>query len=195
MSLSRRQEQPARAVKYTEPRVSGGSPCIPVRECAAAWWPWRWRMVAGSPVASSNNHRYTSSSVRLAEVGGEDQVGQELGGGRSPDVAVLLIGDGHHEPAGEPGRVIQAQAPGEGVPPPGLGGVGDVLRVEHPHPPDCVSMFGGGQVEVGLVGAGHHRAGCVQDGRDGEGGGLARTRREDGEDDVLPGGLEQSAAG
>jgi len=53
MSLSRSEAQPARAVKYTDPRVSGCRPWVPASESAAAPWRCARRIRAGSSVDSS----------------------------------------------------------------------------------------------------------------------------------------------
>ena len=67
--------------------------------------------------------------------GGQEQRGEQVLGGGSPQVAAVLVGDGEHEMPGEPVGVLDGAQPVQQVPPPGLRLVGDVLRVEQPHPP------------------------------------------------------------
>ena len=96
------------------------------------------------------------------------------------------------EVPGEAVGVFYGVQPGEQVPPPGLRLVGDVLRVEQPHPPSVRgAQRGGGRPQVGLVGGGDDRAGRGQHERDRLRGGLARPWCHERDDRVPPPGVDR----
>ena len=131
-----------------------------------------------------------------ADGGGQQQGRQQLLGGRAPDVAAVVL-DGRDEVTGEPVRLGDGGQLAQRVPPPGLLGVADVLRVEGP---DRLAGLGRTQLggllpALGLVRGQDDGAGRRQGDRDGEGGGLTRTRRHDRDGDVLPGAEQLGGAG
>ncbi|HEX9353574.1 MAG TPA: hypothetical protein VF933_07135 [Streptosporangiaceae bacterium] len=86
----------------------------------------------------------------------------------------MLVGDGEHEMRGQAVRVFDRGQAVQGVSPPGLRLVGDVLRVEQPYPAAAGgAQGGGGGPQVGLVGGGDDRAGRGQYERDREGAGFS----------------------
>ena len=120
--------------------------------------------------------------------GGEEELGEDVGSGLGPEVASLVrVNGGGEEVPGEPVRAFQCGGRGQRVPPHGPLGVGDLLGVHGPRAPDFGAGFEGGGVGVagGLVAGEQDRAGCVEDGGDGQAGRLAGTRRHDGHGDVL----------
>ena len=75
---------------------------------------------------------------------------------------------------------------GQRVPPPGLLGAADPLRVQHEHPPDLGAQPDGEGVDVDLVRGGHHRPDRGQHRGHHQGGGLVRPRPGDLQDARLP---------
>ena len=81
------------------------------------------------------------------------------------------------------GHIVDA---GQRVPPPGLLGAADPLRVQHEHPPDLGAQPDGEGVDVDLVRGGHHRPDRGQHRGHHQGGGLVRPRPGDLQDARLP---------
>ena len=83
---------------------------------------------------------------------------------------------------------------GQRVPPPGLLGAADPLRVQHEHPPELGAQPDGEGVDVDLVRGGHHRPDRGQHRGHHQGGGLVRPRPGDLQDHVFLAGVHVVSA-
>ena len=125
--------------------------------------------------------------------GGEQGAGEDLFPGGVEERVASGAADGGHEVPGQPGRGFDAVRVGDladrpqRIPPPLLGVVGDVLRVEHPHRAQLGAGAAGQRPQVGLVGGRDREAGRGAHGGHGEGAGLVRPRAHDDQGDVFPG--------